>query len=106
MPGSWEQWGEGGDIFNPNDAIPAGARYMAWLIKEWRTERPDSDRHALALASYNAGLGNILEAQRRSGGAVYYRDIITHLPDVTGRNSHETIEYVRIILRSYVERLL
>ena len=48
----------------PHDAvlaIEAGVYYMATLRKEWSLPRPEADRHSLALASYNAGLGNILK---------------------------------------------
>ena len=31
MPDTWDDWGKGGDPFNPSHAIPAQARYMEWL---------------------------------------------------------------------------
>jgi membrane-bound lytic murein transglycosylase F len=78
-------------------AIEAGAYYMARLHRAWSSPRPEHDRWDLARASYNAGLGNILKAQRRAGGALRYPAIIAALPDVTGHHSRETITYVERI---------
>jgi soluble lytic murein transglycosylase-like protein len=80
----------------PHDAraIEAAAFYMARLRREWRAPRADADRHDLAMASYNAGLGNLLKAQRACGGAASYRAIMACLPRVTGRHAEETQTYV------------
>ena len=75
-----------------------GAYYMAYLIGSWYVDRPEVDRHCLAMASYNAGLGNILKAQKLAGGPSLYAPIIKKLPDVTGDHSRETISYVGKIL--------
>ena len=97
MPSTWERYGSG-DPFDPQQSLMAGARYMAYLYKQWSSPRPDIDRICLAMASYNAGLGNILKAQEKSGGKLLYAEIIQHLPSVTGRNAAETIDYVKKIL--------
>ena len=89
------------DIFDPEANIIVGAKYMRWLVGEWSWPRPEIDRHCLALASYNAGLGNILKAQRESGDLSLYKQIIEHLPKITGANSMETIDYVKKILNWY-----
>lgn len=78
-------------------AILAGAFYMAKLRQTWRTERPEMDRHKLAAASYNAGIGNVLEAQRVCQMRALYAEIIECLPLVTGRHSEETISYIERI---------
>ncbi len=78
-------------------AIDAGAYYMATLKRRWSAPRPAMDRHYLAQASYNAGFGNLVKAQRLCGGAALYGEIVTCLPQVTGRHSLETITYVRRI---------
>jgi membrane-bound lytic murein transglycosylase F len=78
-------------------AIPAGAAYMANLRRQWSAPRPQGDRHALAAASYNAGLGHLLNAQKLCGGKNRYLDIIRCLPRVTGKHSEETIQYVKRI---------
>ena len=54
-----------------------------------------------ALASYNAGLGNILKAQKLSGNQRKWNDIKKYLSNITGRNSLETINYVASI-KGYV----
>ena len=80
-------------------AIEVGAVYMARLRSQWSAPRPSMDRFSLSAASYNAGLGHLLEAQRRCGGPNRYRDIIQCLPDVTGRHASETKQYLRRIWR-------
>lgn len=49
MPGTWSTWGNGGDIRDPADAIPAAARFL----KALGINRDPS----WALAAYNAGPG-------------------------------------------------
>lgn len=84
--------------FNPQHAIPACALYMQQMWEIWTAPRPELDRYCLALASYNAGSGNILHAQKLAGGVNGYSSIIAHLHRVTGAtNAHET--------RTYVERI-
>jgi soluble lytic murein transglycosylase-like protein len=89
---------------NPDYAIPACVWYMAQLRDAWTSPRPESERRELAQASYNAGLGNILKAQRFAGGATDYATIIAHLPAVTGKdNARETTQYVERIGSIYRE---
>lgn len=80
-------------------AIQAGAYYMAKLRAAWTAPRPEDDRHRLALASYNAGLGNILAAQRACGGPPGYDDVMACLPEITGRHAQETLSYAPLIYR-------
>lgn len=87
-------------------SIRAAAVYMAQLHGQWSSPRPPMDRYMLALASYNAGLGNILSAQKECGGALLYREIIDCLPRVTGRHSAETIDYTNKIVGVWFPRLL
>ena len=90
--------------FDPQYAIEAGAYYMALMRNGWAAERPESDRRELAFASYNAGFGNILEAQKLSGGKNLYRDIIDFLPQVTGaQNAKQTTDYVTRIQTYYMQ---
>ncbi|GGA80705.1 hypothetical protein GCM10011369_23320 [Neiella marina] len=72
---------------------------MRQLNKGWSSPRPQGERYKLALASYNAGFGNLLKAQAKCNGAVLYAPIIHCLPDITGKHSKETIDYVRYIER-------
>jgi membrane-bound lytic murein transglycosylase MltF len=81
-------------------AIDAGAYYMAKLRRIWRAERTTLERHQLAQASYNAGAGNILKAQRFCGHARLWRTVRECLHLVTGaRNAQETKTYVERIER-------
>lgn len=103
MPLTWNdissQLAVTGTPFDPHVAIPAGAYYVSKLRRAWSWDRPEVDRHNLALASYNAGLGNILKAQRHCNNQSLYSEIISCLPYITGYHSKETIGYVRSIRR-------
>ncbi len=80
-------------------SIEAGAYYMARLRGQWKSERPEADRHNLAMASYNAGIGHILAAQRLCGDARLYEPIMACLGQVTGRHAAETRGYAPAIRR-------
>lgn len=82
---------------NPTQSIYAQVYYMNKLFKIWKTKRTGASRMQLALASYNAGAGNILKAQKLSGDKKHWLEIKNHLAKVTGHNSKETIKYVSII---------
>lgn len=102
MPATWDQIARelGLGSVSPHDsryAITAGAYYMAKLSRSWKSERSDLDRQRLAMASYNAGMGNLLKAQRACGGHNDYPRIIACLPEITGHHSKETITYVERI---------
>lgn len=106
MPQAWEKWSKKSGFINsqpqePEAAIYTAALYMRWLLAEWSSPRPEMDRHCLALASYNAGIGNILKAQELSGGKLSYSGIIEELPKVTGEHARETIWYSKKILKFY-----
>lgn len=75
-------------------AIDAGAFYMERLCRNWSSPRPQYDRLALAQASYNAGLGNLLKAQRECHMASLYECVAVCLPKVTGQAAQETLTYV------------
>lgn len=93
---------KGATPFDPEHAIRGGAWYMAQMILQWKSKRSDEDRRRLAQASYNAGLGNILAAQKRAKGATDYASIIAQLHHVTGEdNAAETRGYVERIERYY-----
>ena len=110
MPGTWREWSkktgfEGFERTHPKASIYTAANYMNYLIEEWSWPRPLADRYCLAMASYNAGLGNILQAQKRMNNPSLYFEIIRGLEEVTGHNSFETIGYVSNIL-SYCDDLI
>jgi len=51
-------------LTDPETNIHAGIKYMAWLTQRFERELPVSDRMWFTLASYNAGLGHVLDARR------------------------------------------
>lgn len=90
------------NAFDPKFAVEAGAYYMHKLRRTWWMDRTEDERRRLAQASYNAGVGNILKAQKLAGGATAYASIVAKLPLVTGaKNAAQTREYVERIERIY-----
>jgi len=110
MPDTWIEAYQALDFgpvspFSVPESIEAGAWYMNRMLAGWTSPRPAMDRYKLALASYNAGFGNLIKAQKRVGGKLLYAEIIQGLPQITGHHSGETIEYVRKICDVYWPRL-
>ena len=102
MPGTWAQISRelGYEKHSPHVAkyaIHAGAYYMRKLRRGWIARRPEEDRHNLAMASYNAGFGNLIKAQKKCGGPPLYKDIVACLHQVTGHHHKETVTYVQRI---------
>ena len=89
------------NIFDPVQNAKAAIFYLNQQWWLWTAPRPITDRMSLALASYNAGAGNILAAQRRADGANDWRSIQKHLGEVTGEHATETRNYVRRIWSKY-----
>lgn len=94
---------DGFDRENPIQSIWAQVYYMNKLFTTWDLGRVDSERLKLALASYNAGTGNILKAQKLSGNKKFWNEIKLLLSSVTGDNSKETITYVDNIFKYVVD---
>lgn len=89
----------GFDRENPIQSIWAQTYYMNKLYGQWTTKRSNLGKLELAFASYNAGLGNILDAQKASKNLTYWNDIKIHLSKITEKNSLETIGYVDYIIK-------
>ena len=112
MPGTWRDAQAalgplaGVATIDPQASILAAGWYMGKLHRTWRAPRPAMDRYLLSLASYNAGAGHIIEAQRRCGNFSLYRSIIPCLPLVTGRHAKETTEYVEKIIGLWWPKML
>lgn len=110
MPDTWAQMqrelGFSGSVgaYSTTHNIQASAYYMSNLRNQFKRPRPEKDRHSLALAAYNAGLGNILIAQQKGGNSLLYKPMIDALPMVTGKQSKETTTYV-IRIWDYVRKL-
>lgn len=90
---------DGFDRENPIQSIWAQVYYMNKLFKTWDLGRSDEERLKLAFASYNAGTGNILKAQKQSGDKKFWNEIKLSLPLITKENSKETITYVDNIFK-------
>lgn len=109
MPGTWRdakkslKLSEAISVFHPEYNIQAAAYYMGTQYRMWKSPRPPEDRHNLAVASYNAGAGHLISAQKRCGNPNLYKTIIPCLPQVTGENSKETIDYVAHIRNFYAQ---
>lgn len=81
----------------------AGAYYMAQL-KQRRVKRfTELERHYIACADYNAGMGNVDRAVRLAGEPKTWAEVLSTLPMVTGKRSEETEGYVRRIKRYYAD---
>ncbi len=82
----------------PKWSIAAGIDYnrSIWLL--FKEKRPFQDRLDFMFGAYNAGKGNIFQAQRRAKRKGLdpnrWRTMESILPSVTGRHSKETINYV------------
>lgn len=53
------------DYLNPRQNIEGGIRFLNWLDKQFLESVPDSlERIKFVIASYNIGLGHVMDAQR------------------------------------------
>lgn len=112
MPATWADmvarfgWPQAVSPHTPGLAIAAGARYMAGLRRAAPAAlSPEPDRHDYALASYNAGLGNVRRAWRLCGAPPAYAAGLACLPAITGRHAAETLAY-RERIRTWFSRFL
>lgn len=64
LDNTWAEFGEGGDVYDPADAIPAQGRYMKWIkdFLENNGFKKADNLLELTLAGYNAGVGAVVEA--------------------------------------------
>jgi len=85
----------------PRWNIAAGIYYNRMIWNLWKAERSHMDRINFMFGSYNAGKGNIIKAQKiaknKGLNPNTWESIQSTLPDVTGKNSKETIGYVNKI---------
>ncbi len=109
MPGTWKDVRKAAGIdtsisvFHPEYNIQAAAYYMGSQYQIWKSPRPPEDRHNLSVASYNAGAGHLITAQKLCGSPSTYKLIIPCLPRVTGKDSKQTIDYVVNIRGFYAD---
>jgi len=105
MPATGEELGYSvPELLNPEKNIEAGARYMAGMMRFWDLV-PKWERWFFALASYNAGPGNILTARKLAERERYnsfdWSCVSPFLHKVTGPFAKETINYVARVKRIY-----
>ena len=105
MPGTGREMarrtGVDGPLTSPLVNVLYGTAYDRRMLGIWSAPRTPGERLELAHASYNAGAGHIIKAQRLAGGHHAWRCISLFLEQVTGRHSAETISYVRLIKQWY-----
>jgi membrane-bound lytic murein transglycosylase F len=90
--------------FEAKDNIYVGVAYLAWIRDQWSSKRTNWQRMELTFASYNAGLGNVLKAQKKCGNSLVWSVIRSCMIKVTGPdNSKQTLTYVTKIQRWYSE---
>lgn len=75
-------------------SILCGGWYMNRMLRGWTTERSMIERSRFGWASYNAGLGTILRAQRRTNGSIYWCNVRRYAPQET-RHYVDRIELIR-----------
>jgi len=72
------------DRKNPQQSIKGAARYLSQLLQSLPDSIKQPDRTWMALASYNMGLGHLLDArilaQKRGGNPDLWKDVSTVLP--------------------------
>jgi len=90
-----------GDPFDPRLNIQFAGYYMMNMQKFWNSNRPDVDRKNLAMASYNAGAGNLHKAQKKCVGSILFSEIMQCLPCITGHHHIETKNYVKRIRKTH-----
>ncbi len=93
------------DPWSPRQSIDAGIRYMRQLYNQFaKRPRPHMDKMALAAASYNWGLGNVVRKGQPCAAARTGRDLLWK--DVKGCLPEETREYWPRIVRWFSRLLL
>ena len=90
-----------GSIDDPEWNIAAGILHDRDMWRRWARDSIDSDRREFMFASYNAGEGTIMNAQRacvaRSLDRRAWRSVETVAPEVPRWRYRETLGYVRKI---------
>lgn len=83
--------------------IRIAATYIRHLGRFWSYPRSAFCRLKLRMASFNAGPGNVQEAQDLSGGRLCWKHISAFLHRVTSqKHSEETIGYVNTIVENFL----
>ena len=89
-----------GSVWDPESNLDGSAKYLDRLKNLYLSKGVDSDEvWKLAAGAYNAGMGNIQKVidKMPEDSILKWKNIAEILPEVTGRSSEETIEYVEKI---------
>lgn len=89
-------------IYDDEGNIQHGIALDKAFSKYWAKIPDKEDWRNLTYASYNAGPGNILKAQKLSGGALTWLVISSKLSSITGAaNVKQTQDYIAHISKFY-----
>ena len=112
------------NLFDPEQNIYAGTRHLLWLQDQWKDKISDpGERNNFVLASYNVGLGHLLDAVRLTekygGDVTKWEDVSEYLLKKSFKKFYtdpvvqygycrgaEPVEYVRVvndIYQTYLE---
>ncbi len=88
MPGTFYEIKEANPHFmsikEPRWNIAAGIYYDRMLFRKWQRQLSEQERLLMAFASYNAGLGSIRKAYKRSPEPIRgWQDVAAHAPKET-----------------------
>ena len=94
MPETWEEYGDGGDITDPDDAIPAQGRYMGELREMMEDHADDEDELLdMSLAAYNAGPGALEDYDHNLEDMLAdYSETSDYIPSIRAHVSEDTYE--------------
>ena len=105
MPGTWAENAPrvngATDPYKARASIRVGAFFLMKVILFWDDRRPELERAWLGMASYNAGPGNILKAQKACNNARTWVRIQPCLSQITGHHATETTNYVKRIKTNF-----
>lgn len=109
MPATWRETEtilkRKGSAYDASLNILFAAHYMYRMRRMFHTEPEEETRESLAIASYNAGGGNIRRSRRACPYPATWKPVLFDcLPNVTGKHAKETQTYVTRIWGFY-ERL-
>lgn len=63
MPRTAQEMGFDGPLFDPDDSVHAGTKYLDWVRDRFEDELPADEKLWFSLAAYNAGIGHLRDAR-------------------------------------------
>jgi membrane-bound lytic murein transglycosylase F len=85
------------DRTDPRESMDGGARYVLQMLDRLPDEITEPDRTWMALASYNVGLGHLLDARTLAEAAGddpnLWLDVMAWLPKLAHREWHQQTRY-------------